>query len=119
MRGVLALLILGGCYDPTISVGLPCGDGCPADLVCDRGICVEVGTPRVDATPQYDASRNDCADLCGDIDLDGVPDLDDNCPDDFNPDQHDEDDDTRGDPCDFCPHVFENQVQDADGDGVG
>src|SRR3972149_6699925 len=35
-----------------------------------------------------------------DTDGDGVPDLEDNCPDDFNPDQEDQDGDGIGDACD-------------------
>lgn len=52
----------------------------------------------------------------GDRDSDGTLDPDDNCPDLFNPDQHDEDQDTIGDLCDNCPHV-PNTSQDDNGDG--
>ena len=38
-----------------------------------------------------------------DADLDGIQNDSDNCPDDFNPDQADEDEDGQGDVCDpFC-----------------
>lgn len=56
----------------------------------------------------------------GDTDIDGVGDGVDNCPDDQNPNQHDEDGDAYGDVCDNCPHVTnEGQSDVADGDGVG
>ena len=56
-------------------------------------------------------------DVMNDRDGDGVMDLADNCPDDFNPDQGDEDTDTVGDPCDPCPVDSDNR--DTDSDGVG
>jgi hypothetical protein len=52
-----------------------------------------------------------------DSDGDGVPDVEDNCPEVSNPGQADEDGDGVGDVCDPCP-PFEG-VDDADGDGVG
>ncbi len=50
-----------------------------------------------------------------DTDGDGVPDDEDNCPDDFNPDQLDTDGDGLGDACDPCPYDADD---DADGDGI-
>jgi len=50
-----------------------------------------------------------------DSDGDGVPDGDDNCPDDANPGQEDEDGDGLGDVCDACPVDPDNDI---DGDGV-
>jgi hypothetical protein len=118
VRGVLALVVAAGCYDPAISVGLPCGDGCPVGQECQDGLCVPEGTVRADGRPgEPDAERIDARPI--DTDMDGVFDDDDNCPADANTDQHDEDGDGRGDVCDLCPHVPEVQVQDADGDRVG
>lgn len=56
-------------------------------------------------------------DVMNDRDGDGVMDSQDNCPDDFNPDQGDEDTDTLGDPCDPCP--VDSNNTDTDSDGVG
>jgi hypothetical protein len=46
-----------------------------------------------------------CQPRAGDRDLDGVPDSADNCPDTFNPDQLDEDDDGVGNTCDRTPGI--------------
>jgi len=53
--------------------------------------------------------------LCGvsDTDGDGLIGLDDNCPNDFNPDQEDTDDDNIGDLCDEC----QNSLGDVNEDG--
>jgi hypothetical protein len=55
----------------------------------------------------------------GDTDLDGLPDLTDNCPDDANPAQDDADGDGVGDACDNCPAVRNTLQADFDADGVG
>ena len=52
-----------------------------------------------------------CAAGCGDLDFDGVPDEDDNCPFVPNPDQLDSDGNGIGDTCQFVP-------KDTDGDGI-
>lgn len=54
-----------------------------------------------------------------DGDGDGVPDLQDNCPTVWNPDQADRDHDGVGDVCDNCPNVYNPDQADADQDGVG
>ena len=54
-----------------------------------------------------------------DWDLDGVPDLVDNCPFDVNPDQADPDEDGLGSACDNCPEKANPDQQDYDRDGVG
>lgn len=53
-----------------------------------------------------------------DADGDGVPDVDDNCPQTANPDQADTDGDGVGDACDNC-HRHNPDQADHDGDGIG
>ena len=60
-----ALACVTGCYDPTIPVGLPCGDGCPAGQECVEGFCQlaggDVDAERADADPtDPDARTRDC-----------------------------------------------------------
>ncbi len=50
-----------------------------------------------------------------DSDADGINDILDNCPDEYNPDQENADGDDYGDLCDECPNDPEN---DADNDGI-
>lgn len=63
--------------------------------------------------------------VLGDIDFDGVPDDEDNCPFVFNVDQLDSDSgpsgpgDGVGDACDNCPTSFNPDQADSDTDGVG
>lgn len=45
-----------------------------------------------------------------DVDADHVPNAADNCPEKYNPDQHDEDGDGFGDACDVCPATFDDQA---------
>ncbi|MCF7958236.1 MAG: S8 family serine peptidase [Phycisphaerae bacterium] len=60
-----------------------------------------------------------------DSDKDGVPDVDDNCPETFNPPdettgyQPDMDGDRVGDACDNCPEIFNPDQKDSNGNGIG
>ncbi len=56
---------------------------------------------------------------CTDSDGDGIMDLNDNCPHDYNPGQQDGDSDGVGDVCDNCPAVANAGQSDSDGDGLG
>lgn len=82
-----------------------------------------VGGPDVDGsiTPSVDAFVPDGTP--SDLDADGRPNTADNCPNKYNPDQHDEDIDAVGDVCDNCPHVANaNQANTGEGtqaDAVG
>lgn len=54
-----------------------------------------------------------------DLDGDGIPDTEDNCPCTVNPFQSDPDGDGIGYMCDNCPYVRNVDQRDTDGDGVG
>jgi hypothetical protein len=54
-----------------------------------------------------------------DWDDDGVPDEEDNCVFEYDPDLFDEDGDGLGDACDDCPIVSDPDQADRDGDGLG
>ncbi len=54
-----------------------------------------------------------------DTEGDGVHDLGDNCPEDFNPLQTDSDNDTVGDDCDNCVDDYNPFQEDTDEDGIG
>lgn len=54
-----------------------------------------------------------------DSDGDGVVDLQDNCPEQKNPEQKDSDNDSLGNVCDNCPNVANYDQTDTDGDGTG
>ncbi|HEU0031949.1 MAG TPA: thrombospondin type 3 repeat-containing protein [Kofleriaceae bacterium] len=105
MRWLLVLLV--GCYAPTIQSGAPCTTDCPGELQCIDHVCREPGyvpDASIDGPP-------------GDVDADGILNDVDNCPQRANADQHDEDGDGTGDICDPCPHLA--GTMDSDGDGVG
>lgn len=54
-----------------------------------------------------------------DADDDGIPYLEDNCPDVFNPDQTDTDGDCIGNVCDEFPDIYDPSQPDTDSDGIG
>jgi hypothetical protein len=54
-----------------------------------------------------------------DVDEDGIADLYDDCPEDFDPQQADADGDGAGDVCDNCAALFNEDQGDADEDGFG
>ena len=60
-----------------------------------------------------------CADLGGDVDLDGVCGNTDNCPSKANSGQGDSDGDGVGNACDNCPAVSNPAQKDLDHDGTG
>lgn len=62
---------------------------------------------------------NECRGYVSDADGDGIPDLEDNCPYVFNPDQEDIDTDGVGDFCDNCLDAYNPDQKDSDGDGIG
>jgi hypothetical protein len=60
-----------------------------------------------------------CPDPTIDLDRDGAPDAQDNCPGMANASQGDGDADSHGDPCDNCPADYNPGQQDSDSDGIG
>jgi hypothetical protein len=68
VRGLVVLVLMTGCYDPSPLAGSPCGANgtCPASLVCTNGICVPPGTG---ADARTDASLPED----GDPMIDGPP----------------------------------------------
>lgn len=64
----------------------------------------------------YDTSELECT---NDIDNDGILNVDDNCPCNYNPDQNDSDADGVGDACDNCPDSYNPDQKDYDHDGIG
>ncbi|MBM4320231.1 MAG: terpene cyclase/mutase family protein, partial [Deltaproteobacteria bacterium] len=57
--------------------------------------------------------------VCVDMDEDGLCEMEDNCPRDFNPEQSDQDGDAVGDACDNCPNDPNSGQEDQDHDGIG
>jgi len=116
-----------GC-SATCQVEQFCGDGvcepgenpliCPEDCraVCGNG-ALEPGEQCDDGNT---ANGDGCTSTCLlDTDLDGIPDMSDNCPARPNPGQVDTDADGLGDACDNCPRTANPIQEDADLDGVG
>lgn len=116
MLRLVALVALVGCYHPSFhDCALACATtaDCPGGLTCDpaMGRCTS-GTSCGGA----DGGGPDALEPNGDLDGDGVPNAQDNCPSVKNPRQADEDRDGVGDACDPCP-ISPNNT-DTDGDGV-
>jgi hypothetical protein len=123
VRGLVAIAVFAGCYNPSIRTGAPCDTECPGDLVCIDHRCREAGymfgtDAGPDDAPVVPTDTITVDGPPGDADGDGIKDNLDNCPAKANLDQHDEDADALGDVCDPCPHLAGTAV-DGDGDGVG
>jgi hypothetical protein len=69
--------------------------------------------------PEHQVTVSDTIGLGPDSDGDGYVDVEDNCPDVYNPSQEDTDGDGIGDVCDNCPNIANPGQADLDGDGVG
>jgi hypothetical protein len=65
------------------------------------------------------AKRCTADDIQADLDVDGVPNAQDNCPVGYNPDQLDTDGDGVGNVCDNCPTVPNANQYDFDQNGLG
>jgi len=116
------VLAVAGCYAPLLPEGAPCASvdssqRCPTGLVCVSNGSIDVCKyPGAAGTDAGGDGRPDAAGPPLDTDGDGVPDVDDNCPQVANPDQADEDGDHVGDACDPCPPFPD--MTDSDNDGV-
>jgi hypothetical protein len=109
------VILIAACYSPVPPSNVPCSvsSDCLQGQACIAGMCGgTTGTVPPDAPPDAIVTPT------SDRDLDGVPDLSDNCPDVKNPDQANEDGDRFGDVCDPCPPVRGDAPSDLDGDGV-
>jgi hypothetical protein len=85
-------------------------------LVTARNVCDDSGAGAGTDGPRAIAS---CAPVGGDFDVDGIVDVEDNCPPFPNSGQADADLDFVGDPCDNCPLTADGSQSDADLDAVG
>jgi hypothetical protein len=76
-----------------------------------------------DSNVDYEHLRFGCEDNGtpppNDDDNDGIPNDDDNCPNDYNPGQEDADGDGVGDVCDNCPNISNPDQTDSNGNGIG
>jgi hypothetical protein len=96
---------------------------------CTQEIGILCGACVVGAVCIDDTSWLQCANMGGtffcevscddDSDGDGIEDVFDNCPNDFNPNQNDTDFDGLGNPCDNCPRDANPDQLDPDQDGLG
>lgn len=77
---------------------------CDGDVDCTDPDCYGIGP---------------CQDPPIDVDEDGIRDVEDNCPSDWNPDQTDSDGDGVGDACDNCPDTWNPDQSNIDEDGCG
>lgn len=99
-------------------------------------LMIEQMNPEKEASPPFHIEAIDYqnGEFLGDMEIvvdltdrdgDGVPDVDDNCPDAPNPIdpdtglQADMDEDHIGDKCDNCPEDFNPDQKDSNGDGIG
>ncbi len=102
----------GGSFYARICEASGCGNS--GTVIVSPPIFVNWSTYRLQAGRRED---NDAYDA--ETDSDGVPWIEDNCPQLANPGQQNSDEDTRGDACDNCPNVRSEDQADFDQDGEG
>ncbi len=108
--GDLRLRPLSPCIDAAKSVYAP-GTDFDGNTRCDIGGIQNTGGG---VYPYYDMGAYEFR-TQADYDADGIADCEDNCPDQYNPDQNENDNDTYGAECDPCP---DDPINDIDADGV-
>lgn len=112
---------LGHDHDPPLIVSGPnwgmfemfnTGNASPSNVWIDHTMTVYYKTNNTGyylANVKFEDMLENCGDLCNsnpDIDNDGVSIDDDNCPNDYNPEQGDSDGDDIGDECDDCHNLL-------------
>lgn len=65
------------------------------------------------------SGTGECSGILVDLDGDGIPNVDDNCPEFASQNQADADEDGLGNKCDNCRYVSNPDQTDIDGDGIG
>jgi len=85
----------------------------------DRGLAVPVENQQPGQQEIVPGSGPTATPTPDDMDGDGIPNSEDDCPVDFNPDQKDSDGDGVGDACDDCPNVADPEQGDENNNGVG
>jgi hypothetical protein len=110
--------------DVLLRQGNTCGDDSDNDGYADPGHpeydCPTDNCPEIPNMDQDDLDDDGLGDVCDpDMDGDGVPNEEDDCPYAYDPLQEDNDGDGFGDGCDNCPEIFNEYQYDSDGDGIG
>lgn len=92
-----------------------------ADFIMPQAIKIQVGDEPISDLDLVIDSRVTDSDFDGLLDVDANGDglVDDNCPNNYNPEQQDQDNDGVGDPCDNCPDVANPDQANSDYVGKG
>lgn len=128
--GAMTMVLFWGAVacGPTTTLG---PDDCPeGETMNDEGVCVPIDdagiTDPTDTNGETDddGGGGEVVDaeipaVWTDTSGDGVPDIYDNCPNHYNPEQEDRDTDGVGDVCDNCPDHYNPDQTDSLMDGVG
>ena len=88
-------------------------------LVGGTNVCGGDGSLGTDSGAIERPNDTQCVAQGNDTDMDDVPDINDNCPQNGNPAQLDDDLDGRGNACDNCPAVPNTEQSDFDADSIG
>ncbi len=122
LRGSAALIsLIGVSFLLFFSCGKP-ESLCPkGETMDENGECVPVedSSDKNGNDNETGEGNSDYQDIWTDTSGDGVPDIYDNCPNHYNPDQADRDGDGVGDVCDNCPDHYNPDQTDSLGDGIG
>ncbi len=106
----------GPIFSVSYDVALEAPEGECRDLTVSNDLITDNSSQRLTVTTE---PGRFCFSEPVDSDNDGLYDNEDNCPEDYNPDQEDSDNDTVGDLCDNCPGIYNPGQVDTDNDTVG